>query len=105
MNLKDKFSSAFGAFGIFMFYLLSVLLILTPLMPLGFPWWLDTLIAVGICVFPVLGGIASIVFWIWSFIIVVQTPFSAFTVIYFIALIIYCLFFLIPSTIRAFTKQ
>lgn len=95
--LKDKLSKALGWFGSVLFYIFALIYTLTPLLPLGFSWWLNAIIVIGMVFLPVIGGFAGIVFWIISFIKVIHMPFSAFTVVYYIVFAIYVIFQFLPS--------
>lgn len=63
--------------------------IFVPLNYLGFPWWVDALIAIFAAVFDKLGSLVYIIVWVWSFVIFVQSPFNAYSVIYLVFLFLY----------------
>ena len=64
-------------------------MIFVPLSYLGFPWWVDALIAIFTVVFEKLGGLVYIVVWIWSFVIFVRTPFNSYSILYIVFLLLY----------------
>lgn len=63
--------------------------IFVPLNYLGFPWWVDALIAIFTVVFEKLGGLVYYIVWIWSFIIFVRTPFNSYSILYIVFLLLY----------------
>lgn len=69
--------------------LILVGFIFVPLNYLGFPWWVDALIAIFTAVFDKLGSLVYIIVWVWSFIIFVKSPFNAYSVIYLAFLFLY----------------
>ena len=102
MNIKDKLSQLLTFAGFNLFYLFFLFFVFIPILPLGFPWWADGLIILSTIIFPVLGGVITLVLWGWSFIVMIKSPFTWFSVIYFIGLLIYVAFFLIPTIRKNF---
>ena len=87
--MKDTMKSLFGATVLSIPKLIQMGLIFVPLQYLGFPWWADAIIALSTLLFNLLGGLIYAVVWIWSFIIFVQSPFTAYSVIYLVFLALY----------------
>lgn len=104
MNIKEKLLSALGTVGFILYYLIAILLIVVPLAAIGLPWWADFLIIAAICSFPVIGSFLCVGVYAWSFVIVIQEPFSIFSVVYFVFFAIYLIFFFIPTIINLFSK-
>ena len=66
----------------FILELLAAGMILIPLMLLELPWPINSLILAGVFYYKAVGGFVHVVVWVWSFIILVQRPFDAYTVIW-----------------------
>lgn len=98
--MRERFTSLFGSLAIYFMQLLLIGMILIPLNYLSFPWWVDAIICIFIFIFRVLGGFACIIIWIWSFVIFVQSPFNAYSIIYLVFLILYVSLFLVPHLIK-----
>ena len=90
-RIKERLSSVFSSGLFFLIQLVLLGMIYVPLQYIGLPWWADVLIALSTFIFQVLGGIVYIVVWIWSFIIMVQSPFTAYSIIYLVFLVLYVL--------------
>ena len=98
--MKERLFSALSEGGCLILQLLIAGMIFVPLQFLGFPWWIDALIAVAIFSFRALGGLLCLVIWIWSFIIFVQQPFTGFSFIYLVFLILYVALFIAPIFLK-----
>jgi hypothetical protein len=100
-RIKERLSSVFSSGLFFLIQLVLLGMIYVPLQYLGFPWWVDVLIALSTFIFQVLGGIVYIVVWIWSFIIMVQSPFAAYSIVYLVFLVLYIfLSFILPHLFK-----
>jgi len=78
---------------LFVLQLLLMGFLLVPLNVLPFPWWADALILLATLIFPVLGGFLFCAVWIWSFILIVQMPYTTYTTIYIVTFIVYVFLF------------
>ena len=88
------FAQKLGYAILFIIQLLLLGLIFVPLQYLGFPWWADALIALGVSLLPMIGGLATIAIWIWSFVIFIQSPFDTYGIVYIVALVFYIAFYI-----------
>lgn len=101
MKIKEYLTGYLGIFGYILFYILVCGCIVVPLFVLGWAWWLRVIIIAAMLLFSGIAGIASMVFWIWSFVVILNTPFStSVIVVYSIVGVFYLLVFFIPSVIR-----
>ena len=82
--MKKKLAAIFGTFGVILYWIIRVIIAIIPVFILDLPFWADSLIFLAIEVFPPI----SIVVWIWSFIVALQTPIDIFVIIYFISFVI-----------------
>lgn len=102
-DLKSALGGACGWFGFVLFYILVIVLVIMPLTALDFPWWAAVLFIIATQIFPVLGGIAWLVVWTWSFFVMIHAPLCSYTVVYFISFAVYLIFFFIPMLLRMFS--
>lgn len=98
----DRLSSAFGVFGLILYYLLFLMIAYAPLLFLGFPWWANILIVLGIWLIPYAGGLMEFILWVWSFLLVIKLPLGFTVVLYYIGAVLYVLFVLLPSLLSHF---
>ncbi len=97
MNLKDKLSSALGVFGFILFYVLSVLFVCIPIVATDLPSWIQWLILAVIIFTDLVGSLVSIAVFVYATIVVLSSPFTWFSVVFFVDTAVYFIFFLIPS--------
>lgn len=89
-------------------YVVAALLTAAPLFMLGFPWWVDFLIIIGIYFIPFFGGLAQIVIWIWGLVAAISGPQDILAIIYYVLFAVYAVLFLVPivlSTIQTIIKK
>jgi len=86
MNYKTR--AAINIFGI--------LSTLVPLVPLGLPWWANTLIIAALFSLKGLNWWIEVALWVWSFIVVVRAPFTWFSVVYYVLFGLYALCTFLP---------
>ena len=99
MRFKEWIVGSLGAVGLILFYLIQVVIIFIPLVFLGLPWWVDALLALFVLFVPFLNTIAALAIWIWSFIIVISSPITWVSIVYFICLAFHLVFEIIPVVI------
>lgn len=96
-RILSLFASGTGCF----LQLLLLGFLFVPLQYLNFAWWIDALIGLVIILFKVLGGLVYVVVWIWSFIIFVQSPFTTYSIIYLVFLVLWLFIsFILPRIIH-----
>ena len=98
-------TSALGTAGFVLYYVLFLAIAYAPLLFLGFPWWANILIVIGIMVIPFAGRLVEFILWVWAFILVVQMPVGFKVVLFYIGAALYVLFVLIPRLYHLFTLQ
>lgn len=95
-NLKDLLTTALGWGGLVLWFILSSSLTFAPIWMLDFPFWIS-FIAMAVYFFlPVLGSCMMFVLWMWSFASSLAQPLSLFTILYYVAAVIYLIGYLIP---------
>lgn len=97
MTIKEKLLSAFGAAGTVLWWVVSFLFVIIPIAATGLPIWARVIIFAVIMLTDVIGTILTITVYIWGTIAVLSSPLSFFTIIFFIDLILYVIFLLIPT--------
>ena len=74
----------------------GILSTLVPLVPLGLPWWANTLIIAALFSLKGLNWWIEVALWIWSFIVVVHAPFTWFSIVYYVVFGLYALCTFLP---------
>lgn len=88
------------------FRLIILFMTIVPIVYCDFPWWVSLIILFALNILPGgLGGILTIALWVWSFINVLNSPFSVFTVIYLVFFVLYLVFCFIPAIITLLQKR
>lgn len=90
--MKEKLYDIFGTFGIVLFYLLLAMFSVIPFIILDFPIWLILVLTFLISLFPLIGSLASIAFYIWAFVKAVTGPQDFMTIIFYIFFALYFLY-------------
>ena len=102
-SVKEKLLADLGKLGLFIFYAISLLLILTPLVICNFPWWVNVILLFVIFSTNLLGGICSVVIWVYSALIVFTQDLNPhIETLYCVFLSIYACFFLLPAVFHLF---
>lgn len=102
--MKEKLVSALGTFGMILWYIISCLYAFAPLLYLDIPFLLGFALAFVIITFPVIGGIVSIVLYVWATIVALQSPFNIVTIIFLIFALLYFFTTLLPLIVSLFGK-
>lgn len=95
-NLKDVLTTALGWGGYILWFILSSWLTFAPIWMLDFPFWISFIAIAAYFSLPVLGSFMMLVLWIWSFAVSFVQPLGLFTILYYVAAVIYLLGYLIP---------
>lgn len=98
--MKDKILGAFGAFGYVIVFLLSIVYIAIPLVSTGLPWFVCMIIFTIIVLTDVIGSLVTVAVYVYSFFIVIQSPITVFTILYFVCFIIWLVMQAVPTCIR-----
>ncbi len=98
--MKEKLAVWFGGVGFIIWYILSVLFFMVPIWATGLPILVMILLAALIYYTDMLGAVLTVAVYIYSFIKVIHSPFSFFSIVYFIVLLIYVIFFFIPALLN-----
>lgn len=97
--MKEKLTGALGTVGGIIYYVVACILLFMPLNVLKFPWWIDLICLAALIFTTYIASILELVLWVWSLVVVIsQWPLDVFTIIYYIALVIYVVSGLIPKT-------
>jgi hypothetical protein len=94
--MKEKMQSVLGVFGSVLWYAISILISFAPLITLGFNFWVDALLIFVVTTIPYIGMVVSLILWVWSLVLMVQRPFGVWSVVYFVALIINVVIYVVP---------
>ncbi|MDO5111612.1 MAG: hypothetical protein Q4E65_04850 [Clostridia bacterium] len=98
-------TSAFDVVGFVLYYALFLAIAYAPLLFLGFPWWANILIVIGILVVPYVGSLAELILWVWAFMLVVHLPVGFKVVLFYIGAVFYVFFVLIPNIYHLFVFE
>ena len=99
-SLKDKLIVGLGVVGYILWLLANLILGVLPLSFLDFPLWVNILVIFALYSTELIGGLIEHIIWIWSFIVVVQSPINGWSIFYFVSFAIYCYLFILPSIIN-----
>lgn len=95
-SLKDVLIAVLGWGGYILWFILSSWLTFAPIWMLGFPFWISFIAIAAYFSLPVLGSFMMLVLWIWSFAVSFVQPLGLFTILYYVAAVIYLIGYLIP---------
>ena len=95
-NFKETLVGTLGVVGFIIWFLLGAVLLFLPLSFLDFPLWVDFIIILVLMNTQVLGGVLSIVLWVWSFTEVIAHPIDGWSIFYFVGFAIYLLTSILP---------
>lgn len=95
--MKEKLSGVLGAFGIVVYYLVLILLFVLPFSILSLPGIFRFILIVLYFAWPSLSMIFCSALYIWGFIVAVQQPIDALSIIFFVACVIAGIFIVFPS--------
>lgn len=90
--MAEKISSFFTSTIGFVLGILFTFGVWLPLNVIGFPLWADILIIVGLQLTLIVGRVISVGFWVWGLIILLGSPITTFSIIYFVAFGLYVLY-------------
>lgn len=101
--MKKKILNSLGGFGLLLWYGLTLVVSILPLTVLDLPVWADALIIMFVGSIPILGDICWLAIWVISFFEMLHhSPLNDVgTILYFVAVAVYLIVFLIPSIVRA----
>lgn len=100
--LKDKLIGFMGTAGCAIWFVLSIALNIMPLFFLNLPFIVEALLIGVILFIPFWDELCKFVLWVWSFILVINAPFSLATILYYISLVIYIII-TFPLLVSIFT--
>lgn len=100
MNLKEKILGALGTFGFILWYGLCFLFIAIPFSATNLPMWITIILAAIMFNTELIGTGITIFVYAYSFVQMLHEPFGWFSVVYYINLAVYVIFFFIPSVIK-----
>ena len=98
--LLNKLAPLLGVGAFYVVYALFAVFAVAPMIALSFPWWALFLTVAFTMVFKKIGGLVYVVLYVWSFVVMVQTPFSAFSVFYFLSFAFWFLCMFLPSVLN-----
>lgn len=105
-KVKDFFLNVLSITASGLFRVIVFLIMTLPLFYCGFPWWVNVIAFLVLYFMPnSLGGILTLFLWVWSFIRVLDMPFSFFVVLYYIFFVLYLIFCFIPAIASLFIKN
>lgn len=95
--MKDKLLGTLGVFGFILWYALVALFVIIPVAAADFPWFVNIIIFALLYFTDFIGAFLTVAIYIYSTFIVLSGPLNWFAVIYFIDLLLYIIFFFIPT--------
>ena len=96
-SLKETLVVALGGVGFVIWFLLGAVLLFLPLSFLNLPLWIDFIIILILMNTQFIGGVLSIILWVWSFTVVIAQPIDGWSVFYFIGFAIYFFTSILPT--------
>lgn len=99
-KMKDKFVELMGSAGIILWIVFSTLFVAVPILATNLPWWAMLIIYVLIVFTNIIGSIVTIGTYVYSCIVVLNSQFTIFSVVFFADLILYLIFILMPWLIN-----
>ena len=95
-KIKDVLVGSLGVVGMVVWSLVCAVLAFLPLSFLNFPLWMDLVIIFVILSMDFVGGLISLILWIWSFIIVISAPIDGLSIFYFVVFAVYFVTSVLP---------
>ena len=99
--MKEKLCDIFGGFGYILYHLIIAVFSIIPFVILDFPLWLIFLLTAAFSLFPLIGGIANLGFYIWAFVKAVSGPQDALAIIFYIFFSLYVLYILASLLVKS----
>lgn len=96
LKIREKLEAALGLFGFVVFYIILGVITFMPLVFLPIPWWVDFIVVAVVLAIGNFGSIILIAAWVWSFFVVINTPFDFRVLLYIISAVITFLGFIPP---------
>ena len=103
--MKDKLSGALGGVGVVLWYIVSFLYSFAPLLFLKFPFWLDFILIVVMSTVPLIGEIVRFALYIWAFVVVLNQPIDAISIVFFVFAALYFFTTIVPIISALFSKK
>ena len=98
--MKEKLMGALGGAGLVLWYLLALAFVIIPIWATGFPFWVRILIFAVIMLTDWICSLVCIAVYAYGSFVVLSHPFSAFTVVFFVDLLLYLIFMFIPAVLK-----
>ncbi len=103
--MKDKLSAALGGLGMVLWYAIMTSLTIVPVLAADLPVWMTIIALILIYFTDVIGGLLTVVLYGYATYVVLVSPFTWFSIVFFIFLALYLVLFFIPATIQIFSKR
>lgn len=98
-KIKEKFVGIMGNVGVILWSVFSIIFVSVPILATDLPWWGMLIIFVLIVFTDFIGAFVNVGTYIYACIVMINSEFTIFSVVFFVDLILYLVFMFIPGLI------